>query len=95
VFERNTSNFSNIKLHDEFDIVSCPIDLCITGDYDFFGINNTIERFEKNIVSGGYLIATLYNKEKHPDIVTEIDKFINSGWTNIFCQDTFIIIQKP
>jgi radical SAM superfamily enzyme YgiQ (UPF0313 family) len=95
VFKRNTKNFDNITLHETLADVSDPIHLCITGDYENPSFAHTIDSVEKHIVPGGYLIATLYHSDKHPDIVFEIDKLISSGWTSVFQEEAFIVIQKP
>jgi hypothetical protein len=95
VFKRNTKNFDNITLHETLDDISYPIHLCITGDYENPSFMHTIDRVEKHIVSGGYLIATLYYLDKHPDIVFEINKLISKGWTTAFHVESFIVIQKP
>jgi radical SAM superfamily enzyme YgiQ (UPF0313 family) len=95
VFERNTKNFSNVVLHDSFDSVSDSIHICITGDYENPGIQNTVNYFKNLIVSGGYLIATLYNLEKHPDVVTEVDILIQDGWKNVYQEGSLIVVQKP
>jgi hypothetical protein len=58
-------------------------------------MSNTINKFKNHIVSGGYFIASLYTVERHPDVVLEIDKLISAGWTQVYKDNEFIVIQKP
>jgi hypothetical protein len=95
VFERNTKNFKNIILHNSMEDISYPIYMCVTEDYENPSIQNTIDYFEKYIVSGGYLIATLYDHTKHPDVAIAIDILVCTGWVITFREKTFIAIQKP
>lgn len=95
VFARNTSNYQNVELHESLCKIDVPIHLVITCDYDSYGMKETLNCFKDSIVQNGYLVASLYDLEKHPDVVIEIDNLLNQGWSKVFQEGMFIIIQKP
>ena len=96
VWEQNTKKYSNIRLYDKpLTDWNENIDMCLLNLYSNPEMKDSLEVWTKWIKQGGYIVAQPYNRVRHPDVVQEIDKLINSGWSVVQSQDSMIVIQKP
>jgi hypothetical protein len=96
VWEQNTKKYSNICLYDKpLTDWNENIDMCLLNLYSNPEMKDSLEVWTKWIKQGGYIVAQPYNRVRHPDVVQEIDKLINSGWSVVQSQDSMIVIQKP
>jgi radical SAM superfamily enzyme YgiQ (UPF0313 family) len=100
VWEYNTKKYSNIHLHQLINFNTMPdwnksIDVCLLNLYQNPEFNSNVTFWSQHIKAGGLLIAQPYNKDRHPEVVTEINKLIDLGWSISQQQDNMIVIQKP
>lgn len=100
VWEFNTNQHRNIQLHQISSFTAMPewinpVDVCLLNLYSNPEISYNINFWCQHIKSNGYLILWPYNKERHPDLVSEVDKLINNSWKIRDKNDDIIILWKP
>lgn len=100
-FDAITKNYPNIKVHagkspGDFLNWTQPVDMYLEDATHINPVlNENIKFWSNHIKPGGFIVGHDYKNLSFPDVVSEFNKLIISGWGLIAKVDSLIILQKP